>query len=236
MRRLESMIGADLITKSLTGVVLTECGTEVLRHARRMLAINDQIASGSGVETQPQVVRVGIPNIHASAVLGGIVREGMAFKSQYRLQVRCDHSHGLLRSVRSGYLELAATQFMNEGDQANALSRWMEDLVWVKARGFVLKPDQPVPLVSSPNLLLPDRLGMAALETANRPYEIVFSLGYFAIPRSAVADTLVIETPGVLPDLPQIHMGIVARDDLDTRMLGPLIKKIEELFSATRQD
>jgi DNA-binding transcriptional LysR family regulator len=250
MRRLESMIGADLITKSLTGVVLTECGTEVLRHARRMLAINDQIASGSGVETQPQVVRVGIPNIHAPAVLGGIVREGMAFKSQYRLQVRCDHSHGLLRSVRSGYLELAATQFMNEGDQANALSRWMEDLVWVKARGFVLKPDQPVPLVSSPNLLLPDRLGMAALETANRPYEIVFTafdtlarraaaaagLGYFAIPRSAVADTLVIETPGVLPDLPQIHMGIVARDDLDTRMLGPLIKKIEELFSATRQD
>src|SRR5262249_12648490 len=48
MRRLESMIGADLITKSLTGVVLTECGTEVLRHARRMLAINDQIVSGSG--------------------------------------------------------------------------------------------------------------------------------------------------------------------------------------------
>ena len=41
MRRLESMIGADLITKSLTGVVLTECGTDVLRHARRMLAIND---------------------------------------------------------------------------------------------------------------------------------------------------------------------------------------------------
>src|SRR6185295_11791678 len=39
MRRLESMIGADLITKSLTGVVLTECGGEVLRHARRMLAI-----------------------------------------------------------------------------------------------------------------------------------------------------------------------------------------------------
>jgi DNA-binding transcriptional LysR family regulator len=138
---------------------------------------------------------------------------------------------------------------MNEGDQANALSRWTEDLVWVKAKGFVLKPDQPVPLVSSPNLLLPDRLGMAALEAANRPYEIVFTafdtlarraaaaagLGYFAIPRSAVADTLVVETPGLLPELPQVQMGIVARDDLDTRALAPLIRKIEELFSATRQ-
>src|SRR6185436_9941847 len=79
MRRLESMIGADLITKSLTGVVLTECGAEVLRHARRMLAINDQIVSGSGVEVQPQVVRVGIPNIHAPVVLAGILREGAAF-------------------------------------------------------------------------------------------------------------------------------------------------------------
>jgi DNA-binding transcriptional LysR family regulator len=250
MRRLESMIGADLITKSLTGVVLTECGTEVLRYARRMLAINDQIVTGSGAEAQPQVVRVGIPNIHAPTVLAGLLREGAAFKSQFRLQVRCDHSHGLIRSVRSGYLELAATQFMNEGDQANALSQWTEDLVWVKAKGFVLKPDQPVPLVSSPNLLLPDRLGMAALEAANRPYEIVFTafdtlarraaaaagLGYFAIPRSAVADTLVAETPGLLPDLPQVQMGIVARDDLDTRALAPLIKKIEELFSATREN
>src|SRR5689334_17409600 len=95
MRRLESMIGADLITKSLTGVVLTECGIEVLRHARRMLAINDQIVTGSGVEAQPQVVRVGVPNIHAPAVLGGILREGREFRSQFRLQVRCDHSHGL---------------------------------------------------------------------------------------------------------------------------------------------
>jgi len=245
MRRLESLIGADLIAKSLTGVVLTECGTEVLRHARRMLAINDQIVSGSGVEEQPQVVRVGIPNIHAPAVLAGILREGATLGGDYRLQVRCDHSHGLLRSVRSGYLELAVTQFVNETDSANALSHWVEDLVWVKSADFVLNPDVPVPLVSSPNLLLPDRLGMAALEAARRPYEIVFTafdtlarraaaaagLGYFAIPRSAVAKPLVIEAPGVLPDLPQVTMGIVARDDLDTSGLAPLIAKIESLFT-----
>src|SRR5215813_8341915 len=76
MRRLESMIGADLIAKSLTGVVLTECGSEVLRHARRMLAINDQIVNGSGLEAQPQVIRVGIPNIAAPSVLAEIARDG----------------------------------------------------------------------------------------------------------------------------------------------------------------
>src|SRR5437667_10616830 len=45
MRRLESIIGADLIVKNLSGVTLTECGSEVLRHARRMLSVNDQLVS-----------------------------------------------------------------------------------------------------------------------------------------------------------------------------------------------
>jgi len=244
MRRLESLIGADLIEKSLSGVTLTECGAEVLRYARRMLAINDQIVSGGGMQTQEQVVRLGIPNLYAPTVLGRILREREAIGGEYRLQVRCDHSRGLLRSVRAGYLEMAA-MFAGESDLEHALATWAEDLVWVKSADFVLKLDDPVPLVSSPNLLLPDRAGMAVLEQANRRYEIVFTafdtlarraaaaagLGYFALPRSVVTPPLVIEEPGVLPDLPQVSMAIIARDDLDTTALAPLIARIESVFT-----
>jgi len=244
MRRLESMIGADLIEKSLSGITLTECGTEVLRYARRMLAINDQIVSGGGLQAQEQVVRLGIPNLYAPTVLARILREREAIGGEYRLQVRCDHSRGLLRSVRSGYLEMAA-MFASEADLDHSLATWAEDLVWVKAADFVLKPGDPVPLVSSPNLLLPDRAGMAVLEEANRRYEIVFTafdtlarraaavagLGYFALPRSVVTPPLVVEEPGVLPDLPQVTMAIIARDDLDTSALAPLIARIESVFT-----
>jgi DNA-binding transcriptional LysR family regulator len=244
MRRLESMIGADLIEKSLSGVTLTECGAEVLRYARRMLTINDQIVSGGGLQAQEQVVRLGIPNLYAPTVLARILRERETIGGEYRLQVRCDHSRGLLRSVRSGYLELAAL-FTSEADLDYALATWAEDLVWVRAADFVLKPGDPVPLVSSPNLLLPDRAGMAVLEEASRRYEIVFTafdtlarraaaaagLGYFALPRSVVTPPLVIEEPGVLPDLPQVTMAIIARDDLDTSALAPLIARIEGVFT-----
>jgi len=75
MRRLESMIGADLIEKSLSGVTLTECGAEVLRYARRMLAINDQIVSGGGLQSHALVIRLGIPNLYAPTVLGRILEE-----------------------------------------------------------------------------------------------------------------------------------------------------------------
>src|SRR5215510_776733 len=167
MRRLESMIGADLIEKSLSGVTLTECGAEVLRYARRMLTINDQIVSCGGLQAQEQVVRLGIPNLYAPTVLARILRERGTIGGEYRLQVRCDHSRGLLRSVRSGYLEVAAL-FASEADLDHALVQWSEDLMWVKSPEFVLDLEKPVPLVSSPNLLLPDRAGLAALEQANR--------------------------------------------------------------------
>src|SRR5437899_10061293 len=48
MRRLESIIGTDLLEKSLSGVTLTDCGADVLRHARRLLSINDQLVSSDG--------------------------------------------------------------------------------------------------------------------------------------------------------------------------------------------
>src|SRR5215510_14403738 len=75
MRRLEAIIGADLIEKSLSGVTLTECGTEVLRHARRMLSINDQIVSGAPHQQQSQVIRLGIPNLYTPNKLGQILTE-----------------------------------------------------------------------------------------------------------------------------------------------------------------
>ena len=63
MRRLESMVGADLLQKSLSGITVTDYGVEVLRQARRILAINDQIVGG-----------VGLPAVHEHRVdppLGG---------------------------------------------------------------------------------------------------------------------------------------------------------------------
>jgi DNA-binding transcriptional LysR family regulator len=243
MKRLESLIGADLLEKNLSGVRLTESGMEVLRHGRRILSINDLIVSSGGQQPSLQVVRLGIPNLYTPSRLAKILSECRGKAGDARLQVCCDHSGGLLRSVESGYLDLA---FMmgDEDNMRTALMTWPEDLVWVRARDFVLEPGAVVPLVSSPNLLLPDRMAMTALEQADRRYEIVFTafdtlarraaaaagLGYFPLPRSVVVEPLVIEEAGVLPDLPGVTVGIVARDDLDTQGLASLIAAFKSVL------
>ena len=250
MRRLESIIGADLLQKSLAGVSLTDFGAEVLRQARRMLAINDQIVSGVGLQPNLQVIRIGIPNLYAPNKLAGILRQCGQAAEPSRVQVRCDHSSALLRGVRAGHLDLVFA-LGSEEEMKGSLAEWPEPVVWVRAADFVLAPGAAVPLVSSPNLLPPDRIAMAALEAANRRYEVVFTafdtmarraaaeagLGYCPTPRTAAVAMapLVIEEPGVLPNLPSVIKGIIARDDLDTWALAPVIAAFETVVTSEQR-
>jgi DNA-binding transcriptional LysR family regulator len=245
MKKLESLIGADLIQRNVAGVNLTACGEEVLKYARRILLINDQIVSSASVQRTLPVVRLGIPNIFAAVKLKRILTEAPGKVGNSRLQICCDHSLSLLRSIRSGYLDLAC--MMSDAEEAtNPLRSWSEDLVWVRAPDFVLDSDRAVPLVSSPNVLLPDRIAMDALEQANLPYEIVFTafdslarragamagLGYLPLPLPLVPDGLVIERSGILPALPPVTIDIIAREELDTAPLTPLIDSVANILKS----
>src|ERR1700676_3413111 len=92
MKKLESLIGADLIERNVAGVNLTACGEEVLKYARRILLINDQIVSSASVQRALPVIRLGIPNIFAAFKLKRILAEGPGTVGNSRLQICCDHS------------------------------------------------------------------------------------------------------------------------------------------------
>jgi DNA-binding transcriptional LysR family regulator len=243
MKKLESLIGADLIEKNVAGVNLTACGEEVLKYARRILSINDQIVNSAAQQRTLPILRLGIPSIYTETKLKRILTECSGKVGDSRLQICCDYSPDLLRSIRSGYLELAFVM-SDEDEVKNAVRSWSEELVWVRAPDFVFDPDATLPLLSSPSVLLPDRLAMEALEQANQPYEIVFmandalarrsaataGLGYFPLPRSLVPVVLTIERPGILPALPPVTMGIIAREDFDSANLKPFLDSVEHVL------
>jgi DNA-binding transcriptional LysR family regulator len=239
MKKLEALIGSDLIEKNVAGVKLTTRGEEVLKYARRILSINDQIVNSAVQERALPVVRLGIPNIVVESKLKRFLNECSDKLTDSRLQICCDYTPGLLRSIRAGYLEIAFV-LSDEPEVKSAIRSWLEDMVWVRAPDFVFDPAKPVPLLNSPNVLLPDRIAMDTLEAANVPYEIVFmandalarraagaaGLGYFPLPRSLVPAELAAEQPGVLPALPPVTMGLIAREDFDASHLAAFIDSV----------
>jgi DNA-binding transcriptional LysR family regulator len=242
MRKLEVMLGGDLIEKKSSGINLTARGEQAMRSARRLLAINDELVVSCGTQHRLNGVRLGIPNISAE----GLRKIISAFRNEIgpaRVRICCDHSIGLLESVRSGYLDLAFL-FGEQAEMKGAVTSWSEDLVWVRAPDLVLEPGGVVPLISSPNWLVPDRRATEALDRAKRPYEIVFSafdgssrvaavgaaVGCMAMPRSHVPPSLVIEDSGILPEVGPMTAGIIVREDLDIEEFRPIVAALRAIF------
>jgi DNA-binding transcriptional LysR family regulator len=247
MRKLEGIIGADLTEKKASGVRLTNLGSEVLKSARQMLSVNDRMVAQFGNTTGLELIRLGVPNAFAGSLLPHIVGELRTRNQDARLQVCCDGSRGLMRSIRCGYLDIAFA-FGDSDTVVDAVRSWPEELVWARAPALRLQPDKPLPLISSPNQFIADRHAAAALEQSQRPYQIVFSafdvgarcagavsgLGYLAVPRRLVPSSLVIEEPDVLPPLRPITIGIFTSGMLEPVTEEGLVSALEHILRSPR--
>jgi DNA-binding transcriptional LysR family regulator len=232
IKKLEIIIGSEIIDRQLAGVNLTETGSEILRSAQQLLSINDKIIFESGDQAGLQIVRLGIPNLFAKSVLPKIVEEIRAWAPKAQLQVCCDNSPNVLRMLHMGYLDIAFA-YGEANDMAAAKGSWVEEIGWVRASSFTASPDAPVPLISSPNVLRVDQIATDALKRSKRRYQIVFSavdfgarfaavaagLGYLPLTRRLVPPNLVIEED-TLPPLGEFMVGIFVRKDFPRCGLG----------------
>src|SRR3990172_2762332 len=61
IKRLQTLMGIELLDKSAPGVSLTAKGEIVVNEARRMLAINDRLVKLTGAEPTSLTLRIGLP-------------------------------------------------------------------------------------------------------------------------------------------------------------------------------
>ena len=230
IKRLQQLLGGDLMDKSVPGVLLTPVGELVLGHARRMLAINDQILNlATPPAAGPQTIRVGMPGDFVGEVLWRTVARSRERQPGIRFHVRSSPSDILVRDVRQGDLDVAVT-LSGADPHDDARFHWTEDMVWVRAPQTRIDPSVPVPLVSRGDKCLAHRQVTDALERAGVAYNLPFTetcltsltsavgagLGVMALPRcvSQAADLAVwVDAP--LPPLPAIVCNVSVRAGAD---------------------
>jgi DNA-binding transcriptional LysR family regulator len=239
IKKLELIIGSSIIDRSLSGITLTRDGLEILRSAQRMLSINDQIIFECGDDVGVRAIRVGVPSLLATNLLPGIVKEIRAKAPDAQLQICCDNSPYLLRIFRLGYLDIVFV-YCDAKDAADAACVWTEEIGWVRAPDFAVDPDEPVPLVGSPNVLRVDQIAIEALKRSKRSYHVVFSaidfgarlaavaagLGYLPLTRRLIPPTFEIDD-GTLPPLGSFKVGIFVRKEFDKKYVRSLVEALE---------
>src|SRR3981189_399960 len=106
IKRLPFLLGFEILDKSAPGVSLTSRGEMVVGHARRMLAINDQIAQLSGTRPTAQTLRVGIPGDFAGVKIPATLAQFRKRWPDIRFSATAASFANMFRGLRQGALDV----------------------------------------------------------------------------------------------------------------------------------
>jgi DNA-binding transcriptional LysR family regulator len=229
IKRLQSLLGTDLLDKSAPGVALTSSGDLVVNYARRLLSINDQILDLAAPRSAAKTIRIGISGDFVSAGVARGLAHCRVQRPDLRFAVHSATIDSLLKDLREGELDLAVW-VAAVGPALVTPHYWTEELAWVHSPSTQISADQPVPLVSYGEECLFTRNAMAALSHANRACEVIYvgssivglaaavaaGFGVMALPRSRIDyPGLSIWEDAPLPGLADIFCGIYVRGGVE---------------------
>lgn len=142
IKRLQVLLGGELLDKSAPGVALTRKGQTVVRHARELLAINDRIVGIAKPDAAP-ALRIGISDELQPAFLADVLG-ACRMRNAAPFEIR--GSDDPVRDLQQGELDLAIAMEAN-GSASDPRHAWGESLVWVCAPGLAFNPAGPLPIV-----------------------------------------------------------------------------------------
>lgn len=200
LRKIEGVVGKPVVERSGRGVLFTEMGQRVLRHARTILAAHDAALDDLGA-TEQRVLTVGATEHGADVMLPALTSVLRDRLPDRRPRFRLDRNVSLADAVDRGLVDLAIMLDGSGLDRANASG--IVVLQWVSARTFTVRRSDPLPLVIYAEPCTLREPAFALLEKHGVDYEIIAECGDLAGLYAAVRSGLglaLLPKIGKLPD------------------------------------
>ena len=182
IKRLQSLIGYELLDKSAPGVSLTQRGETVVAQARRLLAINDEILQVNNGHSAVQTLRVGIPGDYSGSRIPATLARFRLRWPDIGFTVTSGTSDNMLRALKQGDLDvvMAVTDTPPVIEPRHV---WMRQAVWVRSDATRVDPEcAGAAGVLRRGLRLPARRGRGA-EPGRPPVRLRLHVGQPDQPR-----------------------------------------------------
>jgi DNA-binding transcriptional LysR family regulator len=241
IKRLQYLLGYEVLDKSAPGVILTPRGEIVVNNARRLLSINDEILNLTNGHVPRQTLRLGIPVDYAGSRIPAALSRFRERWPDVGYNVGSGPVEEMLRDLQHGVFDIVLATF-TERPTIEARHIWTQELVWVHSEA--LKPDLggAVQLVSYGGDSTCQRAAVTALHRAGFDCNFVFTsqsnasllaavaagFGVMAVPRGrAIRNNLVVWEDSPLPKLPELYCALVVRKGGDRTAIGELADYLE---------
>ena len=244
VKRLEDLLGKQLFDRSRRELTLTPDGDRLLIHARRLVALNDEVwglMSAPGFEGE---VRLGVPHDIIRPFIPPILRSFNDAWPQVRIDLVSRGSADLKERLAGGEIDLILTTELDTPPQAQRLMT--DDLVWIGCRDGRAHKSDPLPVVETSYQCTFRAARVEALERAGRDWRPVgpirnndtllatveADLALSALMRMSVPSSIrVFEKDEGLPALPPFHINLYTRTESNSAIVGELAGHIREQFA-----
>ena len=122
LKRLEESLGLALFLRSARKLMLTPEGDQLLTHARKMLAINDEALARLGLAGHEGEIRLGVPHDIVYPAIPGILKRLAAQFPRVRINLASSFTMLLREGFARGEFDVIVTTEDRAGPEGEVLS------------------------------------------------------------------------------------------------------------------
>lgn len=251
IQKLQDLAGCRIMRSGGRDFCLTEDGELLLRYARQILRLNDEIASRLQRRKPEGVVRIGLPTDYAVAFFQRVLTNFVEQHKDVELEISCQLSAITMQRLADDDLDLAIAMYSERQNDSLAYS-WSERPIWVAAEGSDAHRKDPVPIAAHDKGCEYRERMIRALDSIGRPWRIAYvspgisglqeavkaGFGVSALTRRTLMRGMQILTEADgFPALPDIRIGLhYKHSNLSTAALMLVSYVVQSLHDSGQTD
>lgn len=197
VKRIEETLGSTIFNRDSRSVTLTDDGEFLLAHARRALALNQQVVAKFITPEVNGTVHLGASDYAVEHFLPNVLRRFAETHPGVVVDVSVGHSDNLHDDVLRGTLDLAVLTCSAESlKRENVEYLFDEKLVWAGLKGGIAAEQKPLPVSVWEEGCVWRKMALGGLEKSGRDYRITFKSAHVSGQKAGVmADMAVAPLP-----------------------------------------
>ncbi len=246
LKRLEEVLGLDLLDRSGRSIALTASGEQLLAYARRMVALNDEVIGRLTDQAFEGEVILGVPHDIVYPAIPQVLKRFNASFPRVNVNLVTSNTRELKDGFSRGKLDLILTTETGEEPGSETIHKM--PLRWVGAVNGSAWRQQPLRLGFCRQCIFRG-VATAALDAAGRDWEMALdSESDRTVEATVSADLAVgvllegtqpphqelIDHGGALPELPGQHINLAGGDKVRAPYVEELAGLIRQGFSNLR--
>ncbi|MEM6886860.1 MAG: LysR family transcriptional regulator [Pseudomonadota bacterium] len=238
LKRLEEMLGVELLDRSGRTIALTSAGEQLLVYARRMVALNDEVIDRLTDHAYEGEIVLGVPHDIVYPAIPQVLKQFHAAFPRVKVQLVSLYTRGLKEMFARGACDLILTTEMEL--EAGAEMLCQKPLRWIGAPDGNAWRQRPLKLAFGRMCTFRPRV-VDALDAAGLPWDVVVETESDRTIEATVSADLAVHTMiegtepphlvriehnGVLPSLPEQMINLYCvpgrRDVVHDALVGLL--------------